>query len=700
MSHFVLEIGTEELPSRFLAPLEKELAERFSASLNEADLSFDGMAVCATPRRTLLHVYGLADMQPVREEVALGPSLKAAYDAEGRPSRAAQGFARGQGVDVAALFTQETEKGVYVAARRTVGGASALDVLKDTVPSIIAALSFPKRMRWGEGGFAYARPMHWIVALLGGEVIPFRVGLVESGRMTRGHRVHGPGPFEVAHADDMDAVLAEKCRVTASDATRREIIIAGGNSLADKAGGRVLWNEALLGEVEGLAEHPVPLLGDFDPAFLELPREVLITSMETHQKSFGIESADGRLMPHFLTVLNLEPEDRAVVKKGWERVLRARLEDARFYWNTDLRAGFAPWTEALDHVIFLGPLGSMGDKCRRLERLCGWLAGLEGVRASLKAPLPVEEAARAGRVAKADLVSQMVGEFDTLQGIMGGIYARRMGMGEYVASALAEQYLPAGPDTPVPSTDAGALLSLADKADTLAGCFGLGNIPTGAADPYALRRAALGIARILLERGYRISVRELFAAALSFYADGIRWKFGREETLEKLDEFFAGRLKNLFLTRGGDTLLVEAALGAGHDDVWAAGQRLAALEEESRKPGFADNARTFKRVANILRKRKGEPCEVWNDALLQEAAEKELASALRGMASRFDELWAADRFTEIMTLMDDVRPTVDAFFDGVMVMAEDETLRENRLNLLHALLARMGRLADFSALQI
>ena len=245
-----------------------------------------------------------------------------------------------------------------------------------------------------------------------------------------------------------------------------------------------------------------------------------------------------------------------------------------------------------------------------------------------------------------------------------------------------------------------ALLSLADKADTLAGCFGLGNIPTGAADPYALRRAALGIARILLERGYRISVRELFAAALSFYADGIRWKFGREETLEKLDEFFAGRLKNLFLTRGGDTLLVEAALGAGHDDVWAAGQRLAALEEESRKPGFADNARTFKRVANILRKRKGEPCEVWNDALLQEAAEKELASALRGMASRFDELWAADRFTEIMTLMDDVRPTVDAFFDGVMVMAEDETLRENRLNLLHALLARMGRLADFSALQI
>lgn len=700
MSHFVLEIGTEELPSRFLDPLEKELAERFSAALGEADLSFADMAVCATPRRTLLHLRGLADRQPLREELALGPSLKAAYDAEGRPSKAALGFARGQGVDVSELFTQETEKGVYVAARKTVGGASALDVLKERAPAIITALSFPKRMRWGSGSFAYARPMHWIVALLDGDVVPFKVGNVESGRITRGHRVHGPGPFEVAHADDMDAVLAEKCRIIASDAARREIIVAGGNAQAAAIGGHVLWNDALLGEVEGLAEHPVPLLGDFDPAFLELPREVLITSMETHQKSFGVEDGQGRLMPHFLTVLNLDPEEPAVVKKGWERVLRARLEDARFYWNTDLKAGFEPWTASLDHVIFLGPLGSMGDKCRRLERLCGWLAAHPGVTARLAAPLSVEEAAKAGRVAKADLVSQMVGEFDTLQGIMGGIYARKMGLGEQVAAALAEQYLPAGPDSPVPSSDAGALLSLADKADTLVGCFGLGNIPTGAADPYALRRAALGIARILLERGYRVPLHELFATAWSFYAEGIHWKLERAEALAKLDEFFAGRLKNLFLTRGSDTLLVEAALGAGHDDVWAAGRRLATLEAESRKPGFADNAQTFKRVTNIIRKQKDGLSGAWDEALLQEDAEKALAAALGGMAARFDELWAADRFDEIMALMEDVRPTVDAFFDGVMVMAEDAAVRANRLNLLQALLTRMGRLADFSALQI
>ena len=405
-------------------------------------------------------------------------------------------------------------------------------------------------------------------------------------------------------------------------------------------------------------------------------------------------------MPHFLTVLNLTPEDMSVVKKGWERVLRARLEDARFYWNTDIKTGFDAWTASLDHVIFLGPLGSMGDKCCRLEKLCAWLVSQPSVAARLTAPLPVEDAAKAGRMAKADLVSQMVGEFDTLQGIMGGIYARRMGLGENVASALEGQYLPAGPDSPLPSTDAGALLSIADKADTLVGCFGLGNIPTGAADPYALRRAALGIARILLEKGYRISVKKLFATALSFYADGIRWKFGKEEALAKLDDFFAGRLKNLFLTRGSDTLLVEAALGAGHDDVWAAGRRLVALESESRKPGFADNAQTFKRVTNIIRKQTGELRGIWIDELLQEKAEKDLALALTDMAARFDALWEEDRFDELLTLMDDVRPTVDSFFNEVMVMAEDSALRENRLNLLQALLSRMGRLADFSALQM
>lgn len=703
MSHFALEIGTEELPARFLAPLERELVERFSAALKEEDLAFESMDAYSTPRRAVLHVRGLAAAQPVREEVALGPALRAAYDADGNPTRAALGFARGQGVDVADLFSTETEKGVYVAARRTVGGASASEVLARVAPAVIGALSFPKRMRWGEGSFAYARPLHWLVALLDGDVVPFAVGGVESGRQTRGHRVHGPGPFGVAHADHLENVLIVKGKIVPSGGERREAVMAGGDAQARRVGGRVLWKDSLLDEVQGLTEHPVPLLGDFDPSYLELPREVLLTSMEQHQKSFGVEDAEGRLLPHFLTVLNLTPEDTAVVRKGWERVLRARLEDARFYWNTDLKAGFDAWTAALDHVIFLGPLGSMGDKCRRLEALCAWLAEHPGVRRAAGVEKPdAALAARAGRLAKADLVSQMVGEFDTLQGVMGGIYARRMGLEDVVADALAEQYLPAGPDTPVPATHAGALLSLADKADTLAGCFGLGNIPTGTADPYALRRCALGIARILMEKGYRVPVDEIFDKAWSLYREDIAWKLPREEARKKLDEFFAARLKNLFLSRGADTLLAEAALGAGHRDAWAAGERLAALTAESRKPDFEAHARTFKRVANILRKQAADAAltGTWREELLVDPRDRALADALTRMADRFDALWKEDRFGDLLALMDDVRPTVDAFFEGVMVMAEDPGLRANRLNLLQALLDRMGRLADFAALQL
>ena len=529
------------------------------------------------------------------------------------------------------------------------------------------------------------------------DVVSFKVADIESGRLTVGHRVHGKGPFEVACACEYDSVLAEKCGVTVSGADRRKVVIEGGNELAKTVNGRVMWKDSLLDEVQGLSEHPVPVMGDFDPSFLELPSIVLLTSMETHQKSFGVEGEDGKLLPHFLTVSNVSSLEPALVKKGWERVLRARLEDARFYWNTDMKASFEVWKEKLDHVIFLGPLGSMGDKCRRLEALCQWLAAQPGIAGGKVA---AESAAVAGRCAKADLVSQMVGEFDTLQGIMGTIYGHKMGLDPVAADALAEQYLPAGPETPVPATDLGAILSMADKADTLVGCFGLGNIPTGAADPFALRRCALGIARILIEKGWRLPVEELFAKAQALYAEDIRWKLEKPEALAKLNEFFAGRVKNLFLTQGNDTLLVEAVMNAGSSDVWAASRRLAALAAEAAKPGFADNAQTFKRVANILRKQGAGATGAFKAELLAEEPEKALAAALTDMAAKFDALWAEDRFDELLALMDGVRPTVDAFFDGVMVMAEDADVRANRLDLLQALLNKMGRLADFSALQM
>ena len=695
MATFVLEIGSEEVPSRFLPTEEQELETRFTAALEENALEHGKIRALSTPRRAILVVEDLNPVQTEREEVVAGPPVRVAYDADGKPTKALEGFVRTNGCTLDDVFRQETPKGEYVAVRKRIGGAAAGDLLATICPAIITALPFAKRMRWGANHVAYARPLRWIVALLDGEVVPFEVGPVTSGRETCGHRIHGRGPFSVAHANDLLPLLADKGGITPLPADRRAAIISGGDAQAAAVGGKVLWKDSLLREVEGLTEHPVPLLGDFDASYLEVPREVLLTSMESHQKSFGVEGPDGALLPHFLTVLNLTSEDMGLVKRGWERVLRARLEDARFFWHADLRATFDSWLEKLDHVIFIGRLGSMGEKTRRLESLCRHLA--ETVADGKVSP---DDAARAGRLSKADLVSGMVGEFDTLQGIMGGIYAERKGESPVVAQALKEQYLPAGPETPLPASLGGALLSLADKADTLAGCFGLGMIPTGAADPNGLRRCAIGILRIVLEYGLTLDLRSLFARALELYGDR-PWKLAPNEAVDKLLDFMAGRLRNYWQGQGEDTLLVDATLGAGSEDIRDAGLRLAALAAFSREAGYAEAVQTFKRVANIVRKQAGDDLrDQWDDALLQEEAEKNLAAVLRDLLPRLDTLRGTGDYAAALKTLLEVRPAVDAFFDGVMVMCDDAALRRNRLAMLNALGSRFARLADFAALQM
>ncbi|HWR04843.1 MAG TPA: glycine--tRNA ligase subunit beta, partial [Humidesulfovibrio sp.] len=450
-----------------------------------------------------------------------------------------------------------------------------------------------------------------------------------------------------------------------------------------------------------LVEFPRPILGEFARLYLELPAQVLLTSMQSHQKSFGIKGADGNLLPFFLTTLNIEPTDMAIVKKGWERVLKARLEDARFFWEADLDTRFDEWLGKLDSVVFLGPLGSMGDKSRRLEVLCAKLAEACG--------LPVADMARAGRLAKADLMSELVYEFDCLQGVIGGIYARKKGESELVAQAIAEQYLPAGPDSPVPATLSGALLAIADKADTMAGCFGLGMIPTGAADPYALRRAALGISRIIMEHGLMLKLDELLAWAQEGYEKaeglaGVKWKLAPAEARAKMLDFFGQRLRALFASGEGDSRVADAALGAGFADIHTLKLRFDALATFSRQTDFEQSVLTFKRAANIIRKQGAEADAALtvtiNDALLETDEERVLAAALRESAGRFEELWAASDFAGLFAMLEELRPSVDAFFDKVMVMAEDPALRQNRLNMLYALVERLGRLADFSALQV
>ncbi|MDR1659199.1 MAG: glycine--tRNA ligase subunit beta [Desulfovibrio sp.] len=693
MATFLLEVGGEELPSRFLGPQEVELRERFTAALDEAGLGHGRVRVMTTPRRAVVRIEDMQPAQTEREEIVPGPSVRAAYNAEGAPSRALEGFTRSNGLSVDAAFRIQTEKGEYMAVRKRSGGAPAAEILANLCPAVLNGLPFAKRMRWGAYSLAWGRPLHWILALLDAEIIPFTLGPVQSGRQTFGHRVHGFGPFAVSHAEAWQTVITELGAVTPDGRTRRERIRNGGDELARSVGGRVLWKESLLDEVQGLTEHPVPLLGDFDPDFLEVPREVLLSSMENHQKSFGIEASDGSLLPYFLTVLNLTSQDARLVKNGWERVLRARLEDARFFWRSDLKENFDLWLEKLEHVIFIGNLGNMGDKTRRLESLCRSLA-------QQYAPDLAEAAARAGRLSKADLVTGLVKEFDDLQGVMGGIYAGCKGECPKVARALGEQYLPAGPDSPLPRSLTGALLALADKADTLAGCFGLNMIPTGTADPNGLRRCALGIIRIVLAFGLDLDIRSLFVEVLSNYTAQGKNLPG-EETLDKLMEFTAGRLRGHILSLGEETPLADAVLNAGIDRIGNCMARLAALTAFSRKAGFMEAVHTFKRVANIVRKREDIPLPAgWDATLLFEEAEKNLAAVLQDMLPRLDNLWIAGEHAAALACLTELRPTVDSFFDKVMVMCEDTAIRNNRLAMLRALRSRFTRIADFAALQV
>ncbi|MDR1777345.1 MAG: glycine--tRNA ligase subunit beta [Desulfovibrio sp.] len=693
MATFLLEIGSEELPSRFLGPEEAELRERFTAALDEIGLGHGAVGVMTTPRRAAVYIEDVLPVQAEREDIVLGPSARAAFNAAGQPTKALEGFTRSHGLTAEAAFRAQTEKGEYMAVRKRNGGRPAAEILAELCPAVLGGLSFAKRMRWGAHSLAWARPLHWIVALLDADIVPFSFGHIVSGRLTRGHRVHGPGPFEVPEAKAWRTIITERGAVIPDSRVRRRHILDGGDELARAAGGMVLWKESLLDEVQGLSEHPVPLLGNFDPGYLEVPAEVLLTSMESHQKSFGVAGPNGRLLPCFLTVLNLDPLDVALVKSGWERVLRARLEDARFFWRADLRENFNLWLEKLDRVIFIGKLGSMGDKTRRLETLCASLA-------QRCTPRDVEDAARAGRLSKADLVTGLVGEFDDLQGVMGGIYAEHKGENATVAQALKEQYLPAGPDSPLPQSLIGALLSVADKVDTLAGCFGLDITPTGAADPNGLRRCALGIIRIVLAFDLDLDIRAVFGEALDLYADQGK-NLPREATLDKLMEFMGGRLRGHMLAQGEATLLADAALNAGVNRIGDCMARLAALTTFSRKAGFIEAVRTLKRVANIVRKQETlVPSAVWDKALLTEEAEKNLAAVLRDVLPRLDAHWAAAEHGAALDCLTELRPAVDAFFDSVMVMCEDAALRDNRLAMLSDLASRFARIADFAALQV
>lgn len=703
MAEFILEIGTEEMPARFVPKLAAELKETFGKLLDEAMVENGGVETYATPRRITAYIPSMADVQRQEEETVTGPPTRIAYDEGGNLTKAGAGFAKTQGVAEADLFKMDTGKGEYLAAKKVVGGGKTSDILPGICIKAIESLSFPKKMSWGDYDFTFGRPMRWLLALMDSEVVEFSIENMTAGRKTRGHRVMGAGPFSVASTKEYFSIIENDCKVVIDPEVRKKAIVDEGNALAKALGGEIVWSDSLLDEVANLVEFPKPLIGDIDELYLELPREVLLTSMQSHQKSFGVQGADGQLLPHFLTTLNLEPLDIPLVKKGWERVLKARLEDARFFWEADCKIEFQAWLDKLENVVFLGPLGSVGDKSRRIEALCRKLAS---DLADSKSILPgeVDKYAEAGRLAKADLVSEMVIEFDSLQGKMGGIYAARLEKGDIVSKGIYEQYLPAGPETPVPSSLAGALVSMADKADTMAGCFGLGKKPKGANDPYALRRCALGIVRIIIEHDLDIDLKGFLKAAQGAYSKDIKWKVDQEESLENLMAFFAQRLRALFIGKGYDTRAVDAALAAGFTDIRILRARLAALSDFTKEDDFEQAVLTFKRAANIIRKQGDEAGQEltghYSADLFDGEAETAFGTKLDEVGPRFDDLWEQGDFAGLMGLLRELRPAVDAFFDNVMVMCDDADVRLNRLNLLKALVDKLGRLADFNALQV
>lgn len=679
-----LEIGCEEIPAGFVPKAMADMEQLMRRELESERLEFAEILTLGTPRRLVLAVKGLAQRQPDAELTAMGPAKSVAFDADGNPTRAAQGFARGQGVEVSQLTVVMTEKGEYLAAVKSETGRESAELLTEILPRLMGAIPFKKSMRWGELEVRFARPIHWIVALFDGLVVPFSFGNIETGSVSRGHRFMANTSFPVR---DLEHYLEECERhfVIPDPERRREIIRREIARVAKLAGGEVLPDEGLLEQVTFLVEYPSAVAGTFSPDFLAVPREVLITSMREHQRYFSMVDAAGKLLPGFITINNTLTEDPGVVVKGNERVLRARLSDARFFFEEDKKVPLENRVEALKSVVYQAKLGTSFEKMERFRLLARYLAARHN-------PSVADKAYRAATLCKADLVTGMVGEFPEVQGIMGREYALHAGEDREVANAIAEHYLPTGAGGELPPSDIGAFVSLADKMDTICGCFSVGLIPTGSADPYALRRSALGIINIILEKGYREQLEGFIDESLALLAP--KSSRAPADVRREVLEFFKVRFMNLMADRyPGD--VVEAVVAVSFDDLVDAGARIRALSEFKNREDFSPLAVAFKRVCNIVKEGVDTPVSV---ALFEDAAEGALYRSLQEVSGKVGSALGSGEYLSALTEIATLKEGVDLFFEKVMVMAEDEKVRGNRLALLTGIARLFAKVADFSRL--
>lgn len=720
---FLIEIGTEELPPKALRTLADAFVAAIGAGLEKASLTHAGIVGFATPRRLAVKVQRLAAQQPEQQLRRRGPPLSAAFDATGAPTRAALAFAASCGSTVEALERIDEGKGFFLYFVGTRAGEHTVQLLPALVQAALDQLPIPRRMHWGEGHAMFVRPVHWIVMLFGRDVVPATLLETTTGRHTCGHRFHAPRPLSIATPAAYERVLREKGHVIADFAARRERIRSEVIAAAQVVEGRALIGEALLDEVTSLTEWPVAIAGGFEERFLALPREVLISTLEDHQRYFPVEDEHGRLLPAFITVSNIASRDPPKVREGNERVVRARLADAAFFWEQDRREPLAARRVGLEAVTFQAKLGSLGDKTRRVRTLVPDIAALAGASG--------EAAVRAADLAKCDLLTAMVGEFPELQGIMGYYYARADEEPEEVAVSLREQYLPRSAGDALPATGVGLALAIADKLDTLAGIFAIGEKPSGTKDPFGLRRAALGVQRILIEKRLDLDLRaflERSVAAVRADIERLRSagasgagaasagtasaaapaSVSAEALVAEIYDFLMERLRAYYLEGGGaapvagraavTTEMFDAVLATRPASSLDFDARLKALSTFLELPEANSLTAANKRIGNILRKANAAPPAQVDVLQLREAAEVRLFDAMRGLRESVAADTARREYTSALGRLALLRPAVDTFFDQVMVMDENPQLRGNRLSLLAQLRELFTGIADLSRL--
>lgn len=685
------EIGTEEIPAKYMPATLEQVKSIAGKMLLDSRIAFEEIKTYGTPRRIVLFVKGISEQQEDLEELVKGPSKKAAYDESGNPSKALQGFLKGQKAELHEVFIQELSGVEYIYYKKQEKGKHTKEVLKTILPNILTSISFPKSMKWGNKSFRFARPVRWLLPILGSELVEFDKDGILCSRYTKGHRVLSKGDIEIKDTSEYFEKLREGYVIVDQD-ERRSVIRKQCEELARAKGGQVLMDEELLEEVIYLVEYPTALIGGFEAFYLKLPKEVVITPMKEHQRYFPVVDKDEKLMNYFITVRNGDDRFLETVQEGNEKVLRARLADANFFYSEDRKNPLENCVEKLKNVVFQETLGTIYDKTQRINAVSEYLAAVSGLSCDAGKNLQ-----RSAYLCKADLVTNMVKEFDELQGIMGREYALLQGEKEEVADAIFEHYLPRFAGDCTPKTLNGSILSISDKMDTICGCFAIGIQPTGSQDPYALRRHAIGITSIILDIKMHIGLAHLIDTAIKPFAEKGILKNDANTIKKGVIEFFKQRFRNVMIDRGFEYDVIDAVINAEFDDIYDSYLKIEELSKWKHRDEFLNILGSFNRVSNLASKAKNS--EV-NPELFTEKTELELLKAFDRIYIEYEGYVDSREYGKALKLMIALKKPIDDFFDNIMVMVEDEDIRNNRLGLLKSITNMMNRIADLGTIVV